>query len=92
MIRSKTFLNTLETDKFYVVTFEFIPSMNMYDNDGPILLLGKPIIITKNSNPITISKYIKERMNIMIDAYYLNDEILSNDRSILVNYAKINLF
>jgi hypothetical protein len=86
------FLNTLELDTIYVVTFEFIPSMIMHDEHGPSLLLGKPIIITKNSNHYTISNYLKERIDIMIDTYYLDDSILQADSTVIVKYSKINLF
>jgi hypothetical protein len=86
------FLNTLESNTFYVITFEFIPSMIMRDEHGPFLLLDKPIIITKNSNHYMISKYLRERIEIMIDTYYLDDSILQADASVIVKYSKINLF
>jgi hypothetical protein len=61
------------------VTFEFIPSIMMYDDDGPVILFGKPILITKNSNSIIISDYLKERINLTIDTYYLDDSILDSN-------------
>lgn len=95
----KHWLNSLEIDKAYVVTFEFIISLMMYDEDGPSINLGKPILITKNSNPLIISNYLNERINIMIDTFYLDDSILicngennPDGTAVIANYSIINLF
>lgn len=53
----KTFLENLTEDKIYVVTFEFICSYSTYNEDAPTINLSKPIILSKNSNPQTISKF-----------------------------------
>ena len=68
-----------------------------YDEDSPVITLSKPILITRNSNPRTISKFIKERIDLMIDSYFLDDEILQNLGSddgpgVLLKYREINLF
>jgi ADP-glucose pyrophosphorylase len=93
----KQFLNSLEIYQAYVLTFEFVISVMIYDEDGPSITLGKPIIITKNSNPEIISNYFKERINISIDTFYLDDSILDSNNNpdgqlVLMNYCKINLF
>jgi len=69
----------------------------MYDEDGPSINLGKPILITKNSNPKIISNYLNARINMMIDTFYLDDSILiSNGKNnpdgtaVIANYSKIN--
>jgi hypothetical protein len=81
------------------MTYEYITSLLMYDGDGPSINLGKPILITKNSNPQIISDYFKERINMMIDTYYLDDSILiCNGKNnpdgpvVIINCCKINLF
>ncbi len=93
----KHWLNSLEVDQAYVVTFEFVISLMMYDEDGPSINLGKPILITKNSNPKIISNYLNARINMMIDTFYLDDSILiSNGKNnpdgtaVIANYSKIN--
>ena len=91
------FLSKLEIDQAYVVTFEYVMSLLMYDSDGPYINLGKPILITKNSNAKIISDYIKERINLIIDTFYLDDSILNHNNNpdgpvVLMNYCKINLF
>nr|AWX52927.1 hypothetical protein [Lactarius sp. (in: basidiomycete fungi)] len=91
------FLERLEKDKVYVLSLEFILSWLSYDEDSPVITLSKPILITKNSNPRTISKFISERMNLMIDSYFLDDEIIQNLGSndgpgVLLKYREINLF
>ena len=93
----KQFLNKLEIDQAYVVTFEFVTSFMIHDRDGPSILLGKPILITKNSNPEIVSNYLKERINLVIDSFYLDDEIIASDSNpdgpgLLLNYTKINIF
>jgi hypothetical protein len=91
------FLERLENDKVYVLSLEFILSWLTYDEDSPVITLSKPILITRNSNPRTISKFIKERIDLMIDSYFLDDEILQNLGShdgpgVLLKYREINLF
>jgi len=90
------FLLTLEHDTVYVVTFDFIFSWMMYDEDQPVISLTKPILITKNSNPRVISKYLNNRIYEACNYYYLDDSSLDLDKNnapgILINYSKINLF
>ena len=91
------FLERLEKDKVYVLSLEFILTLLTYDDDSPIITLSKPILITKNSNPRTISKFIKERIDLMIDSYFLDDERIQNLGShdgpcVLLKYREINLF
>jgi hypothetical protein len=88
------FLESLEIDNVYVVTFEFIYSTLMYSEDTPTINLCKPILITKNSSPKVISKFLNDRIRLACNVHYLEDIVLDNtDRpSVLVHYAKINLF
>jgi hypothetical protein len=58
-IEIKSFLDSLEIDKTYVITFDFIISWLSYDEDSPVINLSKPILITKNSNPRLIADFIK---------------------------------
>jgi hypothetical protein len=51
-------LNGLENDTIYVVSFEFILSWETYDEDSPVITLSKPILVTKNSNPKLIAKFL----------------------------------
>jgi hypothetical protein len=93
----RIFLNRLKIDKAYVVTFEFVTSLMVYNEETPVLSLSKPILITKNSNPKIISDYLKERIDLAIDIYYLDDSILDSHNNpvgpgIVVNYSEINLF
>ena len=89
------FLNTLEHNQAYVVTFDFIYSILMYNEDVPTINLSKPILITKNSNPETISIFLKERVILACNIHYLDESNLDNQLdgiSVIVNYSKINLF
>lgn len=90
-------LETLEQNQAYVVTFDFVFSFLTYNDDSPLINLAKPIIVTKNSNPNLISTFIRERIRLACDSYYLDDQImdmLSKDDgpAILEKYKEINLY
>src|SRR3981189_3606943 len=59
----KNLLSELEEGKNYVVTFEFVYSFLTYNDEGPNIILTKPILINKNSNSQLISKFIQEKIN-----------------------------
>lgn len=89
------FLNNLDNDKIYVITFDFIISWLQYDEDSPVINLTKPILITKNSNPVIIAKFIQSRINDCINTYCLDDSIIysnKNETGVIVKYKEINIF
>jgi hypothetical protein len=96
------FLRELQIDKVYVVTFELIIS-ELVDNDNPpVITLSKPILVTKNSNPLIISKFINNQLVQADNNFNLDYDLLINMRNagktvpyIIVKYnyifASINL-
>lgn len=91
------FLSSLEIDQAYVITFDFIISSLTYYEDSPVISLSKPILVTKNSSPSLISNFLKDRISLACDNYYLDDNILSmfstqDGPCVIVNCSKINLF
>ena len=91
------FLNTLEIDQVYVITFEFISSWMMYSDDTPVIALNKPILITKNSDPTVISEFLQDRITAACECHFLDETILKHTDihdgpGVLVNYSKIKLF
>lgn len=64
----------------------------------PSLVLSKPILITKQSNPWLISNYLVERIKLTCNSFYLEDQLFSKENDIqtgprvLVRYREINLF
>ena len=97
IIEVTQFLNELEIDKFYVVSLEFVLSWLQYKEDSPIIILSKPIIITKNSNPRLITNFIKDKIRLACDNHYLDDDfihcMIDWDRpGVLIKYSEINLF
>jgi len=71
---------------------EFIPSDDL-EMDIPKLILSDPFLINKNSSSKTILDHISERIDLMIDLYYLDDTILqpfenSNKPIIIIKYVK----
>jgi hypothetical protein len=48
----------------------------MFEEDSPVLNLFKPILVTRNSNPRLITNFIKDRIILACDTYYLEDTVL----------------
>lgn len=97
----KQFLNGLEHDKVYVLTFDLVVSWFAYEEDSPSLNLSKPILVTRNSNPRLIANFIKNRIRLACDDYYLDQTVLemiegsdnySDKPGVIITYDKINLF
>jgi hypothetical protein len=96
------FLASLETDQVYVLTFDFVISWMMYDEDNPVISLSKPILITKNSNPRVLADYLNHKINEACNLHYLDESFLNSDSlnmnnpldlpGVILNYSKINLF
>jgi len=91
------FLGSLKGDKVYVLSLELVYSWLIYDDeDCTVITLSKPILITKNSNPRVISNFIKSRLFLAIDSYFLDDSFIYNKDydgpGVLVKYKEINLF
>jgi hypothetical protein len=66
----------------------------MHDENSPVITLSKPILVTKNSNPKIISKFIQDRIHLTCEAFYLNDDLMDNleGPGVLAKYKAINLF
>jgi hypothetical protein len=91
------FLETLESGKVYVVTFEFVYSFDLYDEDRPTINLTRPNLVTKNSNPELISKILQKLINITCETSHLNDLINEESNTlekggIIEKHTEINLF
>jgi len=88
------FLNTLKIDTTYVVTFEFVYSWLLYEEDSPVILLSKPILITKNSNPEIVAKFIMERITLACESYYLECDMMDKleGPGVIVKYTEISIF
>jgi hypothetical protein len=72
----RKFLESLEIDTVYVVTFDFVYSWLAHDDDCPLITLTKPILLTKNSNPLLIYNYLQTRIGKACDAYFLDEEMI----------------
>jgi hypothetical protein len=93
LIELKLFLRKLEVGKCYVLIF-----LSEFDDDTPVITLCDPILVTSNSNPTLLSKFILNRLSIADDRFDLEYEILRQMRLdkavpyIRVKYNEINLF
>ena len=85
------FLNKLEDNESYILETSFIPNIALYDLDAPEMLLSKPLLINKNSSSTTITKFILERLDFMVDYYYLDDTIIQKESNCAVSltYCKL---
>jgi len=93
----KKFLLTLENDKVYVITFDFILTWLLYEENSPVINLSKPILITKNSNPRLLSNFIVDRIKVSCENYFLDEDIMEmlikpDGPGVLAKYKVINLF
>jgi len=88
-------LNSLDSEQNYIVNFQFVPELSEYNLDAPQMIISKPILINKMSSPTTISKFLDERLNLMVDCYYLDDTIIQDMKNnvgpvILFNYTEFS--
>jgi len=84
--------NLSENDNYWAVLY-FYPNIEGYENEEGIeMKIFKPIIINKDSCPLLLSKHIMNKLNLMIDFYYLDDSIInSNDSIIIIKYTEIEI-
>lgn len=87
------FLDNLNENDNYWLSLSFYPNIEAYKNDEGIkMYICDPILINRDSSPILLSKFIMNRLNLMIDLYYLDDSIFdSNDSVIITEYTEIEL-
>jgi hypothetical protein len=90
------FLVTLDNNENYICILEFIPDISVYDDLAPQLILSKPFLINHFSSSTVITKFMNERLDYMVDYYYLDDSIIHETKLgsgpiILLKYAVINL-
>jgi hypothetical protein len=89
------FLINLDYDKSYIVTFDLILNWLNYELGEPSIILGKPILVSKDSNSKLISDFINEKVQIACDSYSLDENLFNKNLDgpgILVRYREINLF
>lgn len=91
------FLNNLDNGKSYLITLEFILSWLIHDENSPVIILSKPILVSRDSNPWLISNFIKTRINLACNNYYLDENILDmmsdpEGPGINVKYSEIEIF
>jgi hypothetical protein len=95
IIEVTQFLRELEKDTIYVVTLELI--IAELNGDVPCITLCNPILITKNSNPKLISKFILNQISLADYNFDLNYDLLMEMRlssvpCVLLKYNQINIF
>lgn len=71
----KGFINDfIEIDKVYVVVFELVLSFDTFDSGGPYIVLSDPILLSRNSNPELISKFIHHKINVCCNRYNFEED------------------
>jgi hypothetical protein len=87
------FLNKLNIGINYGATIEFIPEIGIDKIDMPHMLLAIPFAINRFSSQTTLSKFINERLNLMVYFYKIDDKIIGSSKEyvVIINYFKIYL-
>jgi hypothetical protein len=87
------FIDGLDEDSDYWISLSFFPTMTGYGlDDGMQLYIADPILINKDSSSILLTQFIENRLQLMIDFYYLDDSIFDNDEAIIVvKFTEIEL-
>jgi hypothetical protein len=86
------FLNDLDNNSNYIGIIEFVPDLNIWLIDAPNMVLSKPFLINKNSSATTITKFINERIDLMVEKFYLDDTITQDNASFVgLSFSKIYL-
>lgn len=86
-------LSLLDDKKAYVISFDLIIDKSAFSLGNPSLILTKPILISRNSNPWLICNYLQERIRLACDLYGLDDTCLDKDGpGVSVKYREINLY
>jgi len=88
------FLDNLEYNKTYIISFDLIFDFLSYEVGDPSIILTKPILINKETNPKLISNFLNERVKTSCYSYDLDVSCLKDNEGpgILVRYKEINLF
>ena len=87
------FINNLNEEDNYWISLSFYPDISVYNIDGAMqIYICDPILINKDSSPLLLTQFINDRLNVMIDFYYLDDSIInSKDSIIIVKFTEIEL-
>jgi len=92
------FINNLDRDSNYIATIEYINDLSIYhldvynnNNNTPRMILSDPFLINKFSSTTLLTKFMNERLELMIDYYYLDDSVLQDSTIILLTYSKFNI-
>lgn len=91
-------LNNLDSDSNYIGAIEYINDLSIYHldvNNGnsntPKMILSNPFLFNKFSSTSLLTKFMNERLEMMIDYFYLDDSVLEDSSIILLTYSKINI-
>lgn len=89
------FLSNLDKHSNYIVEIEFHPDWENTFKDLPVMILSKPICVNKFSSPTTIRKYITQRMDLMRDIFFNDDQIIQPNKVgfgpiIVIHFYKFN--
>jgi uncharacterized protein (DUF486 family) len=70
--------------------------------DLPIIVLSKPILISKNSNPKLLSEYLNLRIFTAFSCFFINNDVqlnqdliihpLNHNFGVYIKYKEIDLF
>nr|WEH01509.1 hypothetical protein [Russula griseocarnosa] len=86
----KNLLDELDDNYNYLISLSLISNINDYEEGDPLILLSDSIVINKYSSYTLIKKFIFNQLDLLIDKYPIDPEILIFDKSrIILHYTKI---
>jgi len=96
--KTSKLLNNLDSDSNYIEAIEYINDLSIYYSDvnngnsnTPKMILSNPFLFNKFSSPNLLTKFMNERLEMMIDYYYLDDSVLEDSSILLLTYSKFNI-
>jgi hypothetical protein len=51
-----------------------------YEEDTPVIILSKPFLVTKESDPLIISKYLQYRIHLACSSFLLEDNNIEDKK------------
>jgi hypothetical protein len=88
------FINKLENNQDYIVSIAFVRDLINFSKHHPQMILSRSVLVNKFSSPTTITKFIDERLNFMIECYHLDDSIFQDTilgPGIILYYCKFKV-
>jgi len=83
------FLDQLDYNKNYILSIQFFTNVAFFDQNVPQMSLSLPILVNRFSSSTTISIHIIDKIEEMIDIFYLEYSIVNSPSILALTYTEI---